>query len=540
MKKERSRKYRALQLLRIASQIVFFAVFLRLLFLTRFAGEDYLNKPVDAFFHFDPLLALTTTIASRVFFASFVLAAITVVLTLVAGRFVCGWVCPLGSLHQFFSFLFKKARLLKPRPEGASRGRLAWKYYGLIVVLVSSVFAVDLAGIADPLSFLYRSFATAVVPWFARAGEALTGLAYGLGLGSPGDALAQFFGTLSLNATFYQGFFLSLLFIGAVLLNLSKERFWCRYLCPAGALLGVLSRWNVGKVRIDMDKCIKCNLCTLHCQTQANPYPNEGWRSAECVYCYTCAAICPTAAVSFPVKPAPEKLEIVNVSRRKLLLTTGVSLLAAPFFKITPAGRRASAKLIRPPGAVAEPEFLNRCVKCGVCMKACPTNGLQPALSEAGPEGLWTPVLVPRTGYCEYYCSLCSQVCTTGAIKELTIEEKVKVKIGTAWVDKSRCIPYVLGKPCIVCEEHCPTSPKAIKLIRTETKLPDGTVLTPQAPVIDLDLCIGCGICENKCPVMDQPAIFTTSVGEARSEKNRLLLDVLPAGGAPAPEVTEK
>ncbi len=475
-----------------------------------------------------------STIASRAFFVSFALAGITVALTLVAGRLVCGWVCPLGSVHQFFSFFFKKTRLLKPRKEDQTRGRLAWKYYVLIAVLAASVLAVDLVGIADPLSFLYRSFATGVIPWFSRAGAALTALVYGIRLGSVGDALAQFSGTLSLNATFYQGFFLSLLFVGAVLLNISRERFWCRYLCPAGALLGLLSRWNIGKVRIDREKCTKCNLCTLQCQTQANPYPNEDWRSSECVYCYTCAAVCPTAAVRFPVERAPEKIETVNLSRRRLLLTTGVSLIAAPFFKVAPAGKRASAKLIRPPGAVPEPEFLNRCVKCSVCMKACPTNGLQPALSEAGPEGLWTPVLVPRIGYCEYYCSLCSQVCTTGAIKKLTIEEKAKVKIGSAWVNKSRCIPYVLGKPCIVCEEHCPTSPKAIKLIKTETKLPDGTVLTPLAPVIDLELCTGCGICENKCPIVDDPAVYCTSVGETRSEKNRLLLEVIRSSAAPS------
>ena len=135
------------------------------------------------------------------------------------------------------------------------------------------------------------------------------------------------------------------------------------------------------------------------------------------------------------------------------------------------------------------------------------------------------------TSLAPYYCSLCTQVCPTGAIKELTIEEKIEVKIGSAWIDKNRCIPYALGRPCIVCEEHCPTSPKAIKFVMVETKLPDGTTATQKAPVIDLDLCIGCGICENKCPVMDDPAICCTSVGEDRSEKNRLLLETIePAG----------
>jgi len=532
LKKERSKKYRALQLTRILSQAAFFGLFFYLLLRTHFTGQDYISR-VEIFFHFDPLLAITTAIASRVLFASFILAAITIVVTLVAGRFVCGWVCPLGSVHQFFSFVFKKAKLLKPRKEDKSGGRLAWKYAILIAVLVASFFTVDLVGFADPLSFLYRSFVTAVVPVLARVGAAFTGLLYGLKLSSFGDAIAQFFGTLSLNQTYQQGFFLGLIFLGIILLNVSKERFWCRYLCPAGALLGLLARWNVPKVRIDMEKCIKCNLCTLHCQTQANPYPNEEWRSSECVYCYTCAAICPTKAVQFPLKTTPEKIESINLSRRKLIFTSALAVIAAPFFKISPAAKRAAAKLIRPPGALPEPKFLQKCVKCGECMKACPTNGLQPALDEAGPEGIWTPVLKPRIGYCEYYCSLCTQVCPTGAIKELTIEEKVKVKIGSAWVNKSRCIPYVLGAPCIVCEEHCPTSPKAIKLVRTEVQLLDGTVQTPLAPVIDLDLCIGCGICETKCPVVDDPAIFCTSVGETRSEKNRLLLDIIKPASPP-------
>lgn len=163
MKKERSKKYRAIQSFRILSQTVFFGLFFYLLFKTHFTGQDYISR-VEVFFHFDPLLAIATAIASRVLFASFILAGVTLVVTLIAGRYVCGWVCPLGSVHQFFSFVFKKAKLLKPRKEEKSAGRLAWKYYILIAVLVGSLFTVDLVGIADPLSFLYRSFATGIIP----------------------------------------------------------------------------------------------------------------------------------------------------------------------------------------------------------------------------------------------------------------------------------------------------------------------------------------------------------------------------------------
>jgi MauM/NapG family ferredoxin protein len=231
--------------------------------------------------------------------------------------------------------------------------------------------------------------------------------------------------------------------------------------------------------------------------------------------------------VEFPAKFSPERIEVVDLSRRRLLFTTFLGLFAVPFFRLTPVRKRASEKLIRPPGALPEEQFLQKCVKCGECMKVCPTNAIQPALSQAGPEGIWTPMLVPRIGYCDYYCSLCTQVCPTGAIRELTIEAKNELKIGSAWVNRNRCIPWKFGDPCIVCEEHCPVSPKAIKFQKIEVETLDGTIKTPQAPVIDLEQCTGCGICENKCPVVDKPAIYVTSVGESRSEKNQMLLDII-------------
>ena len=524
MKEERSKKYRTIQALRILSQAGFFALFFYLLIETRFPGEDYIGQ-VEIFFHFDPLLALGTFIASRAIFFSFIFAAVTIVFTFVLGRVICGWVCPLGSCHQFFSFIFKKTGLLKVK-EGKT-GPLSWKYYLLLFILVGAIFTVDLVGIFDPLSLLYRSFTSSILPALRISLSALIHLFYQIKLAGFGDSLVQYLEGLSINTAFSQGFFIGAIFITLVLLNISRERFWCRYLCPLGAFLGLVSRWNVLKLHIDPQKCIECGLCTIHCQTESTPFPPEDWKSYECVYCFTCSAICPTNAIRFPLKSHPEKLERVDLSRRKLILTSFIGIAAVPFFHLSPSFRRAPAKLIRPPGALPEEKFLQKCVRCGECMKVCPTNALQPALSEAGPEGIWTPILVPTVGYCEFYCSLCSQVCPTGAIKELTVPEKIKVVIGTAWVDKNRCIPYFLGTPCIVCEEHCPTSPKAIKLVKTEVKMPDGSVKTPVAPVVILDVCIGCGICEYKCPVVDKPAIYVTSVGEGRSERNQVLLDIL-------------
>ena len=515
----------------MASQAVFFGLFLYLFLGAHYTGEDYIGSTVQRFFHFDPLLALVTIVSARLVYAYFAFALITVVATVLFGRVFCGWVCPLGAVHQFSSFAFKRTKFLKPPRE--DKTSLAPKYYILIFVLVGAVLGLDLAGYLDPLSFLTRSLALAALPALAQALSGLGGVLYGLGAAGLARSLSQALQNWTINVTFIQGFSVGLLFLGAIALNARKERFWCRYLCPTGALLGLLSRWNLLKLKIDDEKCIKCGLCTQHCETQAHPYPNDQWKSGECIYCENCASICPTAAIGFRLSLKPEKLtnvSNVDLSRRKLILTTLTGLVAVPFFRLTPARKRASLKLIRPPGALAEDKFLAKCVKCGQCMRACPTGGLQPVLTEAGPEGIYTPKLVPKIGYCEYYCSLCTQVCPTGAIKKQTIEAKNKLKIGSAWVNKSRCIPYVLGKPCIVCEEHCPVSPKAIKLVEVETKLSDGSIAVQKAPVIDLDLCTGCGICENKCPVMDDPAIFVTSVGETRSEENRLLLDI--SGGA--------
>lgn len=513
MARQRSLIHRLLQAARIFSQCLFLGLFLHLLLATRYSGKDYVGQ-VESFFHFDPLLALTTFLASWDLSRTFLWALIPVVLTLLFGRYVCGWICPLGAVLQFFSWLFKRMQWHKPKAAGARLLQL--KYALLALILAASLGTLELAGYLDPLSLLYRSLVTAVLPAAVVAAHAATARLPGIGLAALGDGLQTVLQDLSLNQAFHQGLLIGLLFLAVVLLNLYRERFWCRYLCPAGALFGLLARWNLIKVRVNKDACTRCNRCTLHCQTQASPYPNNAWQPGECVYCYACASRCPEAAITFPVLASSKEARPIDVPRRTWIFSALLGLCLAPLFKISASGRRPS-RLIRPPGALPEPQFLAACVKCGACMKVCPTNALQPASHQAGPEGVWTPVLVPRMGYCEYYCSLCTQVCPTGALKELKIREKTRVRIGSAWINKNRCLPYALGQPCTVCEEKCPTSPKAIMLLDTEMPMPDGSMEYVGMPAVDPDLCIGCGICETKCPVTDEPAIYCTSLGESRA-----------------------
>jgi len=259
-------------------------------------------------------------------------------------------------------------------------------------------------------------------------------------------------------------------------------------------------------------------------------------RVAECHVCLNCLPRCPEGALSYSFLPAlatpPTRPDL---SRRALIGTALTAAVVAPVLRVSGGGRDAARPgLIRPPGALGEKEFLSRCVKCALCQQTCPTGALQPAISEAGVEGFWTPVVVPRRGGCEFACTRCGEVCPTGAIEPLAAARKTgydgrpPVRIGTAFVDRGRCLPWAMQIPCIVCEEVCPTDPKAIWFDEVEEPLRGaagtaGTVRLKR-PRIEPSRCVGCGLCENKCPVGEEAAVRVTSVGETRDPLNRMLL----------------
>jgi len=182
--------------------------------------------------------------------------------------------------------------------------------------------------------------------------------------------------------------------------------------------------------------------------------------------------------------------EITNpdITRRGLMVSTITGLTALAAVRLSgKTGENWYHKTIRPPGAIAEDDFLNRCIKCSQCMRICPTNVIQPAGIDGGLEGLWTPVLNNRIGSsgCQLNCIACGQVCPTAAIRPITIAEKLgegefaergPVKLGTAFVDRDRCLPWAMDKPCIVCQENCPVSPKAIYISEVYRTIRDGVL----------------------------------------------------------------
>ena len=510
--------------IRIVTQGLFLLIFLWLFLQTESKGANDLGYPVKIFLDADPLIFITTILSSREWYQTFYLAILVIVATVFLGRVFCGWVCPLGTLNNMVGSI-KKRRL--------STSTVNWyrfKYYVLIFLLVSSLFSLQLTGIADPISLLIRSFSLAVYPLVSYATSATFDAFYNANIPFLVNVSEFIYSILKkIFLPFQQPFYLQSAFVGFLFLlilglNLVERRFWCKYLCPLGGLLGIFSRYAFLRRSVSED-CNDCGACARACQGSATPDREERWKNTECIYCMDCDDLCPRNAVHFGfLKKQP--VAGMDLGKRRVIGSILTGLIAVPLMRITPLARAgvSDPKLIRPPGSLEEKEFLRRCVKCGECMKVCITNGLQPTLLEAGLEGIWSPVLVPRIGYCEYRCTLCGQVCPTGAIKRLEIPEKNKVKIGLAMIDKGRCLPHAHATPCIVCEEVCPTPKKAIWFEQVMVRNREGKERILKLPRVDLKLCIGCGLCETKCPVLGQPAIYVTSVGESRSRDNQLLL----------------
>jgi len=474
----------------------------------------------NAFLEADPFVAIANALATHSLYRGLLWSLAVLIPTLFLGRFFCGWVCPLGTLHHLASEIRSERKSGRRRIDSNRyQPWQAFRYYLLCGLLAATFLGSALAGLFDPLSLAARSLALGLLPAWNYA--LVHSGPLGAMLGAP-------------QASFRQGFLLGSILAILLALNLRITRFWCRALCPLGALLGLASRWSVLGLEKREDRCGDCNRCLLHCQGGDDPIPGARWRKTECHLCMNCVSDCPENGLRFRFFPHSAKsAAAVDLKRRKVLTGAAAGAIAVPLLRAnTGLNAEPHERRIRPPAALEETEFLARCIRCGECMKVCPNHALQPAVVEAGWEGLWTPVLAPRVGYCEPSCILCGQVCPTGAIWEFTAKEKGwataavarPIRLGTAFYDRGRCLPWAMATECIVCEEWCPTSPKAIDLRPAEVTDAAGNRKHVRQPYLDPERCVGCGACEFACPVKSSPAIYVTSVGESRSKTNQILL----------------
>lgn len=439
--------------------------------------------PVTLFLDSSALNAVGTLLSAHNMAYTMGIGLLILALTPFLGRFFCGWICPLGTLFHLASRWLRPKKVAARIKQNFYDRKQVIKYLLLIVLLIAAAFGFMQIGLFDPIALLTRSCQALV---------------------SPGMRL---------------GWMLIAIFTVLLLLNAWKPRFWCRYICPLGALLGVAAKFIPGGVVRDQKTCTDCGLCNRDCIGACSP--SSKTRMAECFMCWNCIEDCPEKALSWQWMAKEDELDReIGVSRRAFFGTAvagGATVLALKSQAVEGYPER-----IRPPGALAEPHFLDRCIKCGECMKACPTGVLRPAFTEAGVSGMWTPVMDMERGYCEYNCVMCGQVCPSGAIERITIADKhavetnQPVKIGNAFVDRSRCLPWSFGRNCMVCEEVCPVSPKAIYKETVTVEL-DGKVVELHRPRVNPERCIGCGLCQHECPVNDLAAIRVTAAGESRA-----------------------
>ena len=478
--------------LRRIIQALSFCFLVYLVLKTAFPLE--LNIPVDLYLRLDPFIGIVTILTKKDVILRMLPAFGVLLLVMIFGNFFCGWFCPMGSTIDFFDrILFRE----KKRAKEFSDQPLRRLRYGVFLFSITAgLMAWQLLYLLDPISLITRTLVITFYPPVIFIFNELLPKIQSLLPKNP------FIITSIPLPLFKVNLFIFVIFVIILALGVVRKRFWCRYLCPLGTLFSIFSRLRIFR-RSVTDECTQCQKCVKECPVGAIPAEApQNYRQQDCVSCYGCLE-CPPQAVSFHfASPIWKVGDGVNLSRRYVLGSLAFGFVSALVIKTNPLQTESGLRnnrLIRPPGALPEEEFVSVCSGCGECLKVCPNNALQSTLLEAGLAGLYTPRLVPRIGYCEEFCNFCGKVCPTEAIRYLPFEEKRLLQMGIAHIDKTRCIAWDTEKICLVCNEQC--SYQAI--VGDEKK----------RPIIKEEKCTGCGICENKCPVDGEAAIIVYASG---------------------------
>jgi ferredoxin len=427
---------------------------------------------------------------------------ILLVLSLVFGRVYCSFICPMGVYQDVVAWLSKK--FTKKKKYTFSKAMTVLRWTVLAATVIAFIFGFNfLVGLLDP----YGAYGRIVTHIFRPAYLA-------------GNNLLEYIFSSFDNYTFYKvgiyslGLLSTLIalatLVGIGLLAWRNGRTWCNTICPVGTLLGFISRYSLFRLQFDDDKCNSCGLCAMKCKASCINSKDKQIDYSRCVTCFNCIEACNRSAMKYApykwkktVTNVPEN-KTVDESKRRFLSATVVTAVAATSLmgqKVASiTGKRALKRNlpIVPPGGLNVENLQEKCISCHLCVSKCPSHVIKPAFTEYGLGGMMQPRLYFDHGFCNYDCTVCSDVCPSKALRPLTVEQKHQTQVGQVHFIRHNCIVFTDETNCGACSEHCPT--QAVHMV------PYKGVLT--IPETDVSICVGCGGCEYVCPAKPYKAIY--------------------------------
>ncbi len=429
--------------------------------------------------------------------------AIVLLLSMLFGRVYCSTICPLGTLQDIIIWFNRR---FTHKKKYRKQKKHAYLRYGILVIATAflSLGMISPLLLLDPYSNYGRIVANLLRPVYLllnNLGALILESAdiYTLYRVEPG--LTHWF-----SLAFSFGVF-ALIFW----LSVKYARLFCNTLCPLGTALGLLSRYALFQIRLEKSLCTSCGKCSAVCKAGCIDINAKKVDFSRCVGCFNCLTSCPSGGVKYTTKRRDTEIIIkpFDPSRRNFIAGTVVAATALSPLSMLAQGRNRGGKRcnspqeviknypISPPGSTSLEHFNNACTACHLCVSACPTHVIKPSFLEYGLGGIMQPRLDYHANYCNFDCVVCSEVCPTGALQPLDIEEKHLLQLGKVKFIKHNCIVFTEGTDCGACSEHCPTKAVDMRPYRNNLFL----------PIVNPDICVGCGACEYACPT-DPKSIF--------------------------------
>ncbi|MDR0395657.1 MAG: 4Fe-4S binding protein [Tannerella sp.] len=447
------------------------------------------------------------------------------VLTFLFGRIYCSVICPAGILQDLFNRI---SCIGKKKKNGKLRfryhkpaNRLRYAILGLTALL--AFFGItELCLLLDP----YSNFGRIATNLFRPAVVWVNNL-FADFLSSKGN-YSLYHVTIRTSTVAWISAIVA--FLTFAVMAYFRGRLFCNTICPVGALLSLVSRYSPFRITFDKNKCNHCSLCEKSCKAEAIDSKGMTVDTSSCVTCFNCTSACNRDSLKYrfalPVwnkkeaatgeesETSPRRAvltkeegsdsfanEAISKSRRSFITTSAALAGSVPLIALAGNDPEESPDPVTPPGSLSIERFKDLCTGCHICVVQCPTHILHPAGLKYGLGYMLKPHMSYENSYCNYSCTVCSDVCPTDAIKPITVEDKKVTQIGIANFYKEVCVVYTDENDCGACSEHCPS--QAVHMVPYK-----GTLTIPQ---VESELCVGCGGCESICPVRPVRAIVVIS-----------------------------